>query len=163
MFSKLLRRGSYVFNLEENLVQINLKQTHSFHLLCHARNARRTFVQRIRAATYTSPTFQSWFLADWFDSGRIHWCDVASRDSCWNPFWTFRGKTALGAWDYWIRNRFLRSILYRRLLRSFAGVVCCWLWSRFPTLFVFIPNQQIFWRAWTSHRTRDLQRKRGYR
>ena len=86
LFSKLLRRGSPVFNLEENLVQINLKKIHSFRLLCHARNARRTFVQRIRAATYTSSTVQSWFLADWPDSVGIHWCDGASRDSCWNPF-----------------------------------------------------------------------------
>ena len=66
LFSKLLRRGSPVFDLEENLVQINRKQTYSFRLLCHARNTRRTIVQRICATTYTSPIFQSWFFTDRF-------------------------------------------------------------------------------------------------
>ena len=33
------------------------------------------------------------------------------------------------------------SFFYRSLLWSFAGVVCCRLWSSFPTFFVFIPNQ----------------------
>ena len=43
-------------------------------------------------------------------------------------------------------NRLLRIIFCRWIPRSFAGLVCSWLWSRIPTLFVLIPDQSVFQR-----------------
>ena len=55
-YNKIQRQGPIIL-FRKNFVQTNLKQTHSFFLLCHSWNARWTFVQCIRAVAYSSTTF----------------------------------------------------------------------------------------------------------